>query len=189
MSQTKKGGNRTELFSLLSDWSLGEKIITFNQQVSTALTGHPKQKNLQAVLTHDKVDPEFDDFLNDYMSDDAAAADAGNYEDGSARGSTGNDPTTLVFAIIYSGKNNSEGKRRVAAFPARVTTGADMTYQDGTIESTTTIAAVSAEAAITGLDATFFDSSLVCTTSAVDVFTSTPVAVNSYGTIAWPTTA
>lgn len=135
MPKTTGGGNRTDVFDLTSTggkWVASTTpLISFTQKYKTPITGHEKTMNIAASIDHDYDNEDlWDDLLNVYLSEDAASASEGNYEDNSPSSPNVGDPSKLVAVVNYSAKNSSSAKRRIRVFLAEVS-GGDETWEAG----------------------------------------------------------
>jgi len=135
MPKTTGGANVTDVFALTSTggkWVADTTpIIRLNQKYKTAFTGHEKTMNIAVSVDHDQDSEElWDDLFGGFLSEDAASASEGNYEDNSPSSPNVGDPTKLVALVNYSGKNSATSKRRVRTFLAEVS-GGDETWEAG----------------------------------------------------------
>lgn len=179
-SKTIGGGNRTVLYPLGTDYSLGSAVITLDKNFTTAITGHEKSKNLEATITHEIFDDHYTDLLADYLSAEASAS-AEKYENGdsNAEVTTINNGTeyNILVAITYSGENKSSSDRFVRVFPCQLQGGGYTMEADKSIRPETKLVAIAAPSAIT-VGSSCFSATLI---SAATV----TIASGSYGTSFW----
>lgn len=188
--KTKNGGNLCQLYPLQEGWVLGTLPImgsgeSLNMTFNTAITGHEKSKNLQAVITHERFDTAFtENFLKEYIWE--SEPESGElYEDGTdASGSVSNPSvggSKVGLAIIYSGKSNeATPKRYVRAFPFRLTGGGYTMEANTTIRPETTLVGVKAGGNIAITSGIFL-------TSLVTGATAMTISADTYGSSVWMT--
>ena len=106
-----QGDNLVEIFTITSDATSTTSTFTFDATVDSAIEGHPSKNSVKLTLTNKIDDPDFETFLESYLTDKEVTTNKLTYEDGTTETIVSGVDSSKTFAFIaYRGEVGTKRK-------------------------------------------------------------------------------